>query len=258
MTASGRNTSGPAKYSFTGVRLLSLTDRTCHLVEGTRPASRGRCSPQGGEGHHAQCTHLRAIESDFDTAQSTLRSHRVADCRAIGNVGPSANEFVADVHSIRHSRVDKPFSRHRPWLVVSRPRSVRSLLHSVFSLGCHLELATDKLLPIRCRAYLLNQDITHALGRFYSVPTVVLFLASVINFLLTFIGLLSSIGMVSALFTPAVWLLVLFTIFHIAFFLFIWCQSRSWATLVEQLPEALRTGHLRSNPNQAPTPNEVT
>jgi len=83
------------------------------------------------------------------------------------------------------------------------------------------------------------------MGTFYRVPLIVLFIASVVNFLQAFLGLRTTINAFIACSLPAVrpfsdWSLSgLVTLLHFAFFLYILATSRNWATLSEQLPEEL-------------------
>lgn len=115
---------------------------------------------------------LRAFESDFDKAQSSLRTIASAwILAAIGAIGLVVQNELTGAHRLDGSVAAS--LRQALFLVASLglaslwyldQRVYQRLLHSVFSTGCHLELKTAKILPIRSRAYLLNRDVTSSLG----------------------------------------------------------------------------------------------
>jgi hypothetical protein len=117
---------------------------------------------------HAIYSQLRTYESDYDKAQSTLRTIASAwILAAIGAVG-----LVIQSEAGGANKLD-PFvaaSLRQALLLIAALglsslwyldlRVYQRLLHAIYSIGCHLELANEKLLPIRSRTYLLNYDIT--------------------------------------------------------------------------------------------------
>lgn len=197
---------------------------------------------------------LRTFESDFDKAQSSLRTIASAwILAAIGAVG-----LVTQAEFGGTSRLDPVVAASaRQILLLAATLGLSSLwyldqrvyqrlLHAVYSVGCHLELATDKILPIRTRAYLLNFDVTHHMGWFYRAPLWVLVAASVGGLYQSLVGFNSTLaallnGAAPSLKPTQIWALpLLITVMHIGFFIVITCQSRKWPSLDNSLPQKLR------------------
>jgi hypothetical protein len=196
---------------------------------------------------------LRAFQSDFDKAQSSLRT--IASAWILAAVGAVAlvtqNEFGGT------SRLDPivASSFRQALLLIAAlgltslwyldQRVYQRLLHSVFSTGCHLELATDKVLPIRVRAYLLNSDVTHHLGWFYRAPLIVLVVGAVASLCQSLVGFNSTIAALVNCSLPGlkphqVWTLpLILTALHLAFFIWAWRKSSKWPSLDSQLPAQL-------------------
>jgi hypothetical protein len=111
-------------------------------------------------------------------------------------------------------------------------RVYQRLLHSVFSIGCHLELATNKVLPIRVRAYRLNFDVTNHLGWFYRAPLIVLALASLASLYQSTFGFNSTLAALINCSLPGIkavhlWVLPLvLTVMHLGFFIWVTQQSK--------------------------------
>ena len=221
----------------------------------------------------AQYTHLRTFESDFDKAQSNLRTIASAWLlAAIGGIGlVTQNQFVGQykldpaVAGVLRQGLLLFASLGLASLWYLDLRVYQRLLHSVFSIGCHLELATNRILPIRARAYLQNLDITNALGMFYRVPMYVLLGAAIVNFLQTLVGLQTAITALLACSLPAirpsqVWsLTAIITLVHVGVFMWLRTTSKKWATLSEQLPEELKRARthgaiMAASPPAPPTP----
>jgi hypothetical protein len=199
--------------------------------------------------------HLRSFESDYDGAQSTLRTIASAwILAAIGAVGLVIQAESSIAPSLNHE-IAAPMRQALLFVAALGLASLwyldqrvyQRLLHSVYSLGCHLELMTDKLLPIRSRAYLLNFDITHHLGWFYRAPLFVLLGAAIVSVLQAMFGLHATVdallnGHLPVRHPPQLWsLAAVITTLHILFFLWIWNQTKKWPSLDEQLPAALVT-----------------
>ena len=154
---------------------------------------------------------LRAFESDFDKAQSSLRTIASAwILAAIGAMGLVVQNELTGAHRLDGSVAAS--LRQALFLVASLglaslwyldQRVYQRLLHSVFSTGCHLELKTAKILPIRSRAYLLNRDVTHHLGWFYRAPLVLLLAAAVLNIIHAMFGLQAGIDALLSCRAPA-------------------------------------------------------
>jgi hypothetical protein len=196
---------------------------------------------------------LRAFESDFDKAQSSLRT--IASAWILAAIGAVAlvtqNEFSGV------SRLDPVVAASfRQILLLAAALGLTSLwyldqrvyqrlLHAVYSIGCHLELATDKVLPIRTRAYLLNFDVTHHLGWFYRAPLIVLVAAAIAGFYQSLFGFNSTITALLQCELPTVkrlevWMLpLIITLLHVAFFVWAAIQSGKWPTLDRLLPDEL-------------------
>jgi hypothetical protein len=196
---------------------------------------------------------LRAFESDFDRAQSSLRT--IASAWILAAVG--AVSLVTQNEFSGASRLDPivASSFRQALLLIATlgltslwyldQRVYQRLLHSVFSTGCHLELATDKILPIRVRAYKLNSDVTNHLGWFYRAPLIVLLLGSVGSFYQSLFGFNATISALLGCSFPGakpfqIWALpLIITAVHVAFFTWVTCKSQKWPTLHIQLPRQL-------------------
>jgi len=196
---------------------------------------------------------LRTYESDYDKAQSTLRTIASAwILAAIGAVG-----LVIQSEAGGANKLD-PFvaaSLRQALLLIAALglsslwfldlRVYQRLLHAVFSLGCHLELANDNLLPIRSRAYLLNYDITYRLGWFYRAPLLVLLCAAIVSLYHSIFGLHQTVLALSNCSVPAPapaseWVLpLLIAAFHVFFFVRLRRQSDDWPSLDPLLPADL-------------------
>jgi len=199
---------------------------------------------------------LRTFESDFDKAQSSLRTIASAwILAAIGAVGlVTQNEFSGV------SRLDPIVaSSFRQALLLTASLGLTSLwyldqrvyqrlLHAVYSIGCHLELATKSILPIRSRAYLLNFDVTHHLGWFYRAPLIVLVLAAAASLFQSMLGFNSTIAALLNCSLPGlkpaqIWVLPLIvSATHLGFFAWAWQESTRWPSLDNLLPVELRRG----------------
>jgi hypothetical protein len=197
---------------------------------------------------------LRAFESDFDKAQSSLRTIASAwILAAVGAVGlVTQNEFSGA------SRLDPMIasSFRQALLLIAAlgltslwyldQRVYQRLLHSVYSIGCHLELATDKVLPIRIRAYLSNFDLTYHFGWFYRAPLFVLFFGSLVSLCQSIFGLNATISALLNCSLPTaksaqIWTVpLILTASHAAFFAWVTLQSHKWPSLDDQLPAELR------------------
>jgi hypothetical protein len=196
---------------------------------------------------------LRTFESDFDKAQSSLRT--IASAWILAAVGAVAlvtqNEYSG---TARLDPVIASAFRQALLLIAALgltslwyldQRVYQRLLHSVYSIGCHLEMATDKVLPIRSRAYLLNFDVTHHMGWFYRAPFIVLFLGSLGGFYQSLVGFNSTVVALldcglPGIKPPQFWVLAfVITLLHVAFFIWVTTQSNKWPTLAQLLPKTL-------------------
>jgi hypothetical protein len=193
---------------------------------------------------------LRAFESDFDKAQSSLRTIASAwILAAIGAVGLVIQNELTGVKPLDGAVAG---ALRQALLFIAAlglaslwyldQRVYQRLLHAVFSIGCHLELATEKVLPVRSCTYLLNRDVTHRLGWFYRAPLIVLLLAAGMNLVHAIFGLQATMAAALSLHIPAAspsatWLLpALFGVLHLLFSVWIFTSSSRWPTLDEQLP----------------------
>lgn len=210
--------------------------------------------------------HLRSFESDYDGAQSTLRTIASAwILAAIGALGlviqaqfSAAPTLTAEVADPLRQTVLFVAALGIASLWYLDQRVYQRLLHAVYSLGCHLELKTDKLLPIRARAYLLNFDITHHLGWFYRAPSVVFLLAAIVSLLQAIFGLQATVDSLLncrclAVQPTRLWFsAALIAFIHLIFFLWLLTQTRRWPSLDDQLPEALVAARTNRPPQQLP------
>lgn len=197
--------------------------------------------------------HLRSFESDYDGAQSTLRTIASAwILAAIGAVGLVIQAEYSVIPTLSHE-IAAPM-RQALLLVAALglaslwyldQRVYQRLLHSAYSLGCYIELKTDRIAPIRARGYLLNFDITHHLGWFYRAPLFVLLAAAIVSLFQAMLGLQATVdallsGHCPAWHPPQLWVLsAIITLIHVLFFLWIWRQTARWPSLDEQLPPEL-------------------
>lgn len=198
--------------------------------------------------------HLRSFESDYDRAQSTLRTIASAwILAAIGAIGLVIQAESSNTPTLSHE-IAAPL-RQAVLLVATLglaslwfidQRIYQRLLHAVYSLGCHIELTTTKLLPIRPRLYLLNFDITNHLGWFYRAPLLVLLAAAIVSLLQAVFGLQATVDALllnheaPVMQSPHLWTLAgVITLIHLAFFFWLWKQAADWPSLDAQLPREL-------------------
>jgi hypothetical protein len=208
---------------------------------------------------------LRTFESDFDRAQSSLRTIASAwILAAVGAVGLVTQSEFSGV-----SRLDPIVAASARQLLLLAAalgltslwyldqRVYQRLLHAIYSIGCHLELATDKLLPIRSRAYLLNFDVTYHLGWFYRAPLWVLVAAAVGGLYQSMVGLNSTLialasGTLPSMKPAQVWSLpLIITLVHVGFFIWVTCQSSKWPSLDGLLPPQLRAARPQAQEKDA-------
>ena len=182
-------------------------------------------------------TGLRAIESDCDKAQGTLRTIASAWLLAtIGGIGffvqgeystaaPVAPFAAAGLRQML--LVVATFGLVSLWYVDQR--IYQRLLHGAFAVGYWMEEQFQTILPpVRLYVYRLNLDITTYLGWFYRAPVLLLLLASFINFGLFAIFRASSQGEVCGLALPLV--------FQCAVVAFLRVREQRWPSLQGELP----------------------
>lgn len=197
---------------------------------------------------------LRVFESDYDKAQSTLRTIASAwILAAIGAVGLVIQAEATTGPNRLESFVAAPL---RQALLLAAGLGVASLwyldqrvyqrlLHSVYSLGCHLEIVHKELLPIRSRAYLQNLDITWHLGLFYRAPLMLFLGAAIISLVHSMFGLHAIVvGLSNCSFPRRAmfqdWALPgAITAMHLGFFWMLWRWSKQWPSLDPLLPTEL-------------------
>jgi hypothetical protein len=197
--------------------------------------------------------HLRTFESDYDKAQSTLRTIASAwILAAIGAIGLVVQGEFSNTPSLGHE-VAAPLRQALLFVAALGLASLwfldlrvyQRLLHAIYSLGCHLELKTSKILPIRCRTYLLNYDITNSLSWFYRAPVLVLFFGALISWFQAAFGLQATLSNFLAhqppvMHPPQVWALASFiTLTHLVFFIWLSHKVQGWSTLDDQMPADL-------------------
>jgi hypothetical protein len=204
--------------------------------------------------------HLRSFESDYDRAQSTLRT--IASAWILAAIGALGLLIQGEYSSSATLSPESAAPLRQALLFVAALgltslwfldlRVYQRLLHAIYSLGCHIELNTNKVLPIRSRTYLLNYDITRSLSWFYRAPLLVLFFAAITSWLQAAFGLHSLVSMLLT-HQPAAWrptqiwqLSSIITAVHILFFFWISHRAEQWSTLDDQIPAELVA--LRQNP----------
>jgi hypothetical protein len=207
--------------------------------------------------------HLRSFESDYDGAQSTLRTIASAwILAAIGAIGLIIQAESSVTPSMGHE-IAAPLRQALLFVAALGlgslwyldQRVYQRLLHAVFSLGCYLELRTTHLLPIRSRAYLVNSDITHHLGWFYRAPLLVLLCGALLSLFQAAVGLQTGVDaflnhQALTVHPFRLWALAfIITLMHCLFFLWIWKQTARWPSLDAQLPEELLAAR-RQRPHQ--------
>lgn len=197
--------------------------------------------------------HLRSFESDYDRAQSTLRT--IASAWILAAIGALGLLIQGEFSSNATLSPEVAAPLRQALLLVAALgltslwfldlRVYQRLLHAIYSLGCHIEMNTNKVLPIRSRTYLLNYDITRSLGWFYRAPLLVLFFAALASCLQAAFGLHSLVSMLwthhPAVLRPTqIWQLSsIITALHFLFFLWINHMAEKWSTLDDQMPADL-------------------
>ncbi len=197
--------------------------------------------------------HLRSFESDYDKAQSTLRT--IASAWILAAIGAIGLLIQGESSATGTLNPEVAAALRQALLLIAAlglgslwfldQRVYQRLLHAIYSLGCHVELKAPRLLPIRSRAYLLNFDITHHLGWFYRAPLFVLFAGAIISLFHAVFGLQMTVDALLSLQMPSMkparlWVLAtIITLIHTIFFVWIRKQTARWPSLDALLPAEL-------------------
>lgn len=191
---------------------------------------------------------LRTYESDFDKAQSSLRT--IASAWLLATVGGLGLVL----------QMQGTILGFDPWLATGLRQSLllfstlglvslwyldqrvyQQLLHASFAYGCWLEFCRSTVLPpARIYMYLLNRDITARLGLFYRAPLWCLLIVAIANAVLQFaIASPHDISLILVRpFARHSWFLWVLA-GHIATLLVAIGRSRDWPQLTPELPPAV-------------------
>lgn len=186
---------------------------------------------------------LRTWESDYDKAQSTLRT--IASAWMIATVG-ALGLLLKDTPTGGTNFVSRQvilcaatIGLLSLWYLDQR--IYQRLLHSVFALGCWFEQSAPWLPPIRTSMYMKNFDITRHLGNFYKVPVLTFVVFGMLN-------VLFSIVLIEKSYVPALTLCTILFCLQALLAFAVHLDSQSWPSLDKGIPPELSAARPEKTP----------